>query len=70
VLRFLPTYCPHLDPIERLWGLMHQNITHNRDFKTFHEFRRAVIDFLRDEVPQCVSACKIDPLRGVIGVQN
>jgi transposase len=52
VLRFLPTYCPHLDPIERLWGLMHQNITHNRDFKTFHEFRRAVIDFLRDEVPQ------------------
>ena len=22
------------------------------DFKTFHEFRRAVVDFLRDEVPQ------------------
>ena len=52
VLRFLPTYCPHLDPIERLWGLMHQNITHNRDFKTFHEFRRAVIDFLRYEAPR------------------
>jgi transposase len=52
VLRFLPTYCPHLDPIERLWGLMHQNITHNRDFKTFREFRKAVIDFLRYEVPE------------------
>jgi hypothetical protein len=30
VLRFLPPYCPHLDPIERLWGLMHENVTHNR----------------------------------------
>jgi len=52
VLRFLPTYCPHLDPIEQLWGLMHQNITHNRDFKTLREFRRAVIEFLRYEVPK------------------
>ena len=25
---------------------------HNRDFKTFHEFRRAVIDFLRYEAPR------------------
>ena len=52
VLRFLPTYCPHLDPIERLWGLMHENITHNRDFKTLREFRRAVIEFLRYKVPK------------------
>ena len=28
-LHFIPTYCPHLDPIERLWGLMHKHITHN-----------------------------------------
>jgi transposase len=21
---FVPTYCPHLNPIERLWGLMHR----------------------------------------------
>jgi hypothetical protein len=26
-LQFVPTYCPHLDPIERLWGLMHKHIT-------------------------------------------
>ena len=31
---------------------MHQNITHNRDFKTFREFRRAAIDFLRYEAPE------------------
>jgi transposase len=29
-LHFIPTYCLLLDPIERLWGLMHKNITHNR----------------------------------------
>jgi transposase len=22
-LHFIPAYCPHLNPIERLWGLMH-----------------------------------------------
>jgi transposase len=51
VLHFLPPYCPHLDPIERLWGLMHENVTHNRDYKTFAEFRREVIKFLRHTVP-------------------
>jgi len=24
-----PAYCHHLDPIERLWGLMHKTIAHN-----------------------------------------
>jgi hypothetical protein len=51
-----PAYCRHLDPIEQLWRLTHQNITHNRDFKTFHDFRRAVIDFLRCEAPDTGAA--------------
>ena len=52
VLRFLPPYCPHLDPIERLWGLMHENITHNRDYKSLAEFKKEVIRFLRHTVPR------------------
>ena len=28
---------------------MHENVTHNRDYKTFAEFRREVIKFLRQE---------------------
>ena len=28
-LHFIPAYCPHLDPIERLWGLIHRHVTHN-----------------------------------------
>ena len=52
VLHFLPPYCPHLDPIERLWAVMHENVTHNRDYKTFGEFRRDVIKFLRHTGPR------------------
>jgi transposase len=25
-LHFIPSYCPHLNPIERLWGLMQRNL--------------------------------------------
>jgi transposase len=52
VLHFIPTYCPHLDPIERLWGLMHKNVTHNRCYPTFNDFCDAVLGFLRDTVPK------------------
>jgi transposase len=51
-LHFIPTYCPHLDPIERLWGLMHKHITHNRCHATFAEFKAAILTFLREEVPR------------------
>ena len=52
VLHFLPPYCPHLDPIECLWALMHENVTHNRDYKTFAEFRKEIITFSRYEAPR------------------
>jgi transposase len=51
-LHFVPAYCPHLNPIERLWGLMHKHITHNRCYERFAEFRDAMLTFLRDEVPR------------------
>ena len=50
-LHFIPTYCPHLDPIERLWGLMHRHVTHNKCHETFRDFRDAILTFLREEVP-------------------
>ena len=49
-LHFLPTFCPHLNPIERLWGVMHKNITHNKCYETCGEFAEATLGFLRDEV--------------------
>ena len=52
VLHFVPTYCPHLNPIERLWGLMHRNVTHNKCYAKFNDFCSAVLGFLREEVPK------------------
>ena len=51
-LHFIPSYCPHLNPIERLWGLMHKNVTHNRCYATCGQFADATLDFLRDKVPK------------------
>jgi transposase len=51
-LHFIPAYCPHLDPIERLWGLMHKHVTHNRCHETFADFSAAILTFLREEVPR------------------
>ena len=51
-LHFIPAYCPHLDSIERLWGLMHKHITQNRCYETFADFSAAILTFLREEVPR------------------
>jgi hypothetical protein len=51
-LHFIPAYCPHLDPIERLWGLMHKHVTHNQCHATFADFKAAALTFLREEVPR------------------
>lgn len=51
-LHFVPSYCPHLNPIERLWALMHQRLTHNKTYRTCREFADAILGFLRNEVPE------------------
>jgi len=51
VLHFVPSYCPHLNPIERLWKVMHENVTHNRCYAKFRDFAQAVLGFLRETVP-------------------
>ena len=49
---FIPTYCPHLNPIERLWGLMHKHTTHNKCYATYNAFCEAMLGFLREKVPK------------------
>lgn len=51
-LHFVPPYCPHLNPIERLWGMMHKTITHNRCYASYREFCDAMLNFLREDVPK------------------
>jgi transposase len=38
----LPPYCPHLNPIERLWAVLHQYITHNRYYRSQKHFADAM----------------------------
>jgi len=47
----LPTYCPHLNPIERLWGEMHRFVTHNTCYATRKAFCEAILEFLTRTVP-------------------
>ena len=51
-LHFIPAYCPHLNPIERLWGAMHKHVTHNKCYATSREFAGEALSFLREKVPQ------------------
>src|SRR4249920_258853 len=51
-LHFIPAYCPHLNPIERLWGVMHKHLTHNKCYATYRKFAEATLEFLRENVPR------------------
>jgi transposase len=51
-LHFIPGYCPHLNPIERLWGVMHRNVTHNKCYATLAQFADTTLSFLREKVPR------------------
>lgn len=48
----LPPYCPHLNPIERLWKVMHQYVTHNRYYPTQKQFAAAILRFFRETIPK------------------
>jgi transposase len=50
-LRLVPVYCPHLNPIERLWGEMHRWVTHNTCYATKKAFADAILKFLNETVP-------------------
>lgn len=46
-LHNLPPYSPNLNPIERLWKIMHESVTYNQYYETFEEFKSAVIGFIK-----------------------
>ena len=50
-LHSIPAYCPHLNPIERLWVVMHKSLTHNRTYPTYREFADAMITSFAPKPP-------------------
>jgi transposase len=57
-LHFLPPYSPNLNPIERLWKVMHEHVSNNRYFKAAKEFRDQIDEFLNITFPQIASALR------------
>ena len=49
---FQPSYAPHLNAIERLWGVMHREVTHNKFYANFALFIEAIFDFFRQRLPR------------------
>lgn len=47
-LHYLPPYSPNLNPIERLWKMMHEAVTYNKYHETFAAFTKATLDFFRN----------------------
>lgn len=46
-LHYLPPYSPNLNPIERLWKLMHESVTYNKYYEKFSEFNDATVGFFK-----------------------
>ncbi|MEQ1666657.1 MAG: IS630 family transposase, partial [Bdellovibrionales bacterium] len=50
-LHYLPPYSPNLNPIERLWKVMNEQVRNNRVFKSAKEFRDAIVKFFDVKLP-------------------
>lgn len=46
-LHYLPPYSPNLNPIERLWKIMHEQTTYNKYYEKFADFADAVTNFFK-----------------------
>ena len=44
-LHFLPPYSPNLNPIERLWKVMHEQVTYNRYYPKLSDFTEGILNF-------------------------
>lgn len=44
----LPTYAPFLNPVERIWGKMRREVTHNHPFPTMEELKKHLVGWIAD----------------------
>lgn len=57
----LPPYCPELNPVERLWRYIKDNMIKNRIFETLSELEMAVCKFVRNlSVDIVKSVCRVN----------
>ena len=46
-LHYLPPYSPNLNPVERVWKLMHESVRYNKYYGKFSEFSEATLGFFK-----------------------
>ncbi len=46
-LHFLPPYSPNLNLIERLWKMVHEQVTYNRYYPKFSDFTEGILSFFK-----------------------
>lgn len=51
-LHYLPPYSPNLNPIERLWKIMNEQIRNNVFFSSAKQFRETISNFFEHKIPQ------------------
>lgn len=47
-LHYLPPYSPNLNPIERVWKIMHEKVSANKYYETFSDFSDATLSFFKN----------------------
>lgn len=47
-LHYLPPYSPNLNPIERLWKIMHEQVTYNKYYEKFSDFTEGILNFFKN----------------------
>lgn len=55
-LHYLPAYSPNLNPIERLWKVMNEQVRDNRYFPSPKVFREEIHRFFSDKLPLIAGA--------------
>lgn len=68
-LIYLPPYSPNLNPIERLWKVMNEQVRNNRYFKSAQEFRAAVLEFFNRRWDE-ISSLMIDRINDNFQILN
>lgn len=48
ILHYLPAYSPNLNPIERMWKLMHESVRYNQYYDKFSTFTDVTLNFFKN----------------------
>ena len=48
----LPTYSPNLQPLERLWEVMNEEVRNNQLFKSANDFCSSITTFFKKILPK------------------